>query len=65
MHTQRTHPATDADLIGQLTRRDQQDLARALAVDIAGGRLGHTGSVLRGILLRQRRLEQGPEVAAC
>lgn len=62
MHTQQA--PTDADLIGQITRRDQLDLARALATDIATGKRSHTGSVLHGIVLRMRRVEQGREVAA-
>lgn len=56
---------TVADLLGQLTRRDQQDLARALATDIATGCRSHVGSVLHGIVLRGMAVERGAqEVAA-
>ncbi len=55
---------TTADLIGQLTRRDAEDLAAALARDVAKGRHSHCTAILHGIVLRHLAVEQRAAEAA-
>lgn len=55
---------THADFVGQLTRRDAEDLWRAYSTDRARGINSHVGAVLHGIVLRGMAVERSAQEAA-